>query len=73
MFQLLHWSPSSCSFRSTNDENVVKRRQKQREKDAKKAEKEAALPARPAKEKKEGEKELTPNVRNIYPLSSHEP
>jgi lysyl-tRNA synthetase class 2 len=41
----------------------VKRRQKQRDKEAKKAEKEASLPARPKKEKKDdGLEELNPNV-----------
>jgi lysyl-tRNA synthetase class 2 len=41
----------------------LKRRTKQRERDEKKKEKEAALPARPKKEKKdEGAEELNPNV-----------
>ena len=40
----------------------LKRRQKQREKDEKKKEKEAALPARPKKEKKDDVEELNPNV-----------
>ncbi|CAO2652253.1 Nn.00g005360.m01.CDS01 [Neocucurbitaria sp. VM-36] len=39
----------------------LKRRQKQREKDEKKKEKEAALPARPKKEKKDEVEELNPN------------
>ncbi|PSN67628.1 lysyl-tRNA synthetase [Corynespora cassiicola Philippines] len=39
----------------------LKRRQKQREKEAKKKEKEAALPARPKKEKKDAVEELNPN------------
>jgi lysyl-tRNA synthetase class 2 len=41
----------------------LKRRTKQRERDEKKKEKEAALPARPKKEKKDdGAEELNPNV-----------
>jgi lysyl-tRNA synthetase class 2 len=44
----------------------LKRRNKQREKDAKKAEREAAAPPKPVKEKKSNaeaeEKELNPNV-----------
>jgi lysyl-tRNA synthetase class 2 len=42
----------------------LKRRQKQREKDEKKKEKEAALPARPKKEKTDDVEELNPNVRS---------
>jgi lysyl-tRNA synthetase class 2 len=42
----------------------LKRRQKQREKDDKKKEREAALPARPKKEKKDDVEELNPNVRS---------
>ena len=45
----------------------LKRRTKQRERDEKKKEKEAALPARPKKEKKEdGAEELNPNVCQLY-------
>jgi hypothetical protein len=69
----LHLVCSLCLSQFTNHIPAVKRRQKQREKDAKRAEREAALPARPAKEKKEGEKELTPNVSTSYTLSSREP
>ncbi|KAI8938601.1 Protein kinase, variant 2 [Plenodomus lindquistii] len=39
----------------------LKRRQKQRERDSKKQEKEASLPARPKKEKKDDVEELNPN------------